>query len=130
LFVLANLLISVLGVNRAPRTLALFAAAAVALVTATIFTGGYVALWAIIAVGLFNSIMFPTIFTLAIDQLGEYTSKGSGVLNTAIVGGAIVPLAMGAMADTMGIQNAFIITLLCYAFIFYYAVWGYKVQHK
>jgi len=108
------------------KLLALNATMVVILVLISMMTEGYVALWSIVLVGLFNSIMFPTIFTLAIDGLGKHTSQGSGILCLAIVGGAIVPLLMGVLADSFGIQNSFIITVLCYAYIFYYAVKGFK----
>jgi len=108
------------------KLLAFNAIMVVLLVVLSMLTEGQVALWSIVLVGLFNSIMFPTIFTLAIDGLGKHTSQGSGILCLAIVGGAIVPLLMGVLADNFGLQNSFIITVLCYAYIFYYAVKGYK----
>lgn len=98
------------------------------LVLMTMMLSGQFAMWTIICVGLFNSIMFPTIFTLAIDGLGENTSKGSGVLCMAIVGGAIMPLIMGAASDAIGIQLAFFIPFLGYVYVLYYALNGYK--HK
>jgi FHS family L-fucose permease-like MFS transporter len=82
-------------------------------------------MWAILAVGLFNSIMFPTIFTLAIDGLGRHTGQGSGILCMAIVGGALVPVLQGYFADTIGIQKAFILPVLCYAYIAYYGWRGH-----
>ena len=82
-------------------------------------------MWTIIAVGLFNSIMFPTIFTLAIDGLGPHTSQGSGILCMAIVGGALIPVAQGALADAIGIHYGFIIAALCYIYIAWY---GAKVR--
>ena len=78
------------------------AIAASLLVTTSILTTGSVAMWAILAVGLFNTILFPSIFTLGIAGLGKLTGKGSGVLIAAIVGGAIIPLAQGALADRFG----------------------------
>ena len=108
------------------KLLAFNAIMVVVLVLTSMLTDGYIALWSIVLVGLFNSIMFPTIFTLAIDGLGQHTSQGSGILCLAIVGGAIVPLLMGVLADNFGLQNSFIITVLCYAYIFYYAVKGFK----
>ena len=68
--------------------------------------------------------MFPNIFALGIKGLGPMTSKGSGLIMTAVVGGAIVPLALGAAADKFGIQHAFVIPLICYLFIAYYGMWG------
>jgi FHS family L-fucose permease-like MFS transporter len=77
-------------------------------------------------VGLFNSIMFPTIFTLAIEGLGKHTSQGSGILCMAIVGGAIVPVAQGALADAIGIHHGFIIPVLCYLYIAWYGAKGLR----
>jgi MFS transporter, FHS family, L-fucose permease len=77
----------------------------------------------IILVGLFNSVMFPNIFSLGIEGLGPLTGKGSGLLVMAIVGGAIIPVAEGALADRIGIHHAFILPALCYIYIAYY---GYK----
>ena len=106
--------------------LAFNAAAAVALVILSMLTTGSVALWSILAVGLFNSIMFPTIFTLAIDGLGKHTGQASGILCTAIVGGALIPLLQGAVADSIGIHHAFFIPVLCYLYIVYYGLSGSK----
>lgn len=99
---------------------------ACALVATSILTSGSVAMWTIILVGLFNSIMFPTIFTLAIDGLGTLTGKGSGLLVMAIVGGAIIPLAQGALADNIGIHTAFILPAICYLYICFYGFVGSK----
>jgi len=107
------------------KVLAVHALAAVALVLISMATHGNVAMWTIIAVGLFNSIMFPTIFTLAIDGLGPHTSQGSGILCMAIVGGALIPVAQGALADAIGIHYGFIIAALCYIYIAWY---GAKVR--
>jgi len=76
--------------------------------------------------GFFNSIMFPNIFALAIKGLGTMTSKGSGLIMTAIVGGAIVPPLIGKVADKAGIQNSLVIPIICYLFIAYYGLWGSK----
>ncbi|MBA3850017.1 MAG: glucose/galactose MFS transporter [Opitutus sp.] len=111
-------------VFRPGHCLAFNAAAAVVLVLFTMLASGAAAMWAILAVGLFNSIMFPTIFTLAIDGLGRHTGQGSGILCTAIVGGALVPLLQGYFADKIGIQHAFFIPALCYAYIAYYGLRG------
>jgi FHS family L-fucose permease-like MFS transporter len=81
----------------------------------------------IIAVGLFNSVMFPTIFTLGIDQLGPLTGKGSGLMIMAIVGGAILPVLQGALADSIGIHMAFIMPAVCYLYIVYYGFVGSRV---
>jgi FHS family L-fucose permease-like MFS transporter len=111
-----------------PRVLAAFACAAFALVGAAIALHGPVAMAAILSVGLFNSIMFPTIFTLAIDGLGERTDDGSGVLCMAIVGGALVPVLEGAVADRVGVQAAFAVPLVCYAYIAWYGLVGSRMR--
>ena len=105
--------------------LAFNAAAAALLVLVAMRRPGHVSMWAILAVGLFNSIMFPTIFTLALDGLGRHTGQGSGILCMAIVGGAIVPVVQGVFADTIGIQMAFFLPILCYAYIAYYGAKGH-----
>ena len=96
------------------------------LVTISMLTSGHVAMWSIIAVGFFNSIMFPGIFSLGVAELGPLTGDGSGLLNMAIVGGAIVPLLQGFIADRIGIHHAFFLPVICYLYIFYYALVGSK----
>jgi len=81
----------------------------------------------IVAIGLFNSIMFPTIFTLGIAKIGPLTSKATSLLIMAIVGGAILPVAQGAIADSVGIHHAFVLPLLCYLFIAFYGFRGSRV---
>jgi MFS transporter, FHS family, L-fucose permease len=109
------------------KLLGLYGCIVIALVSFTIVTGGIVAMWTILAVGLFNSIMFPTIFTLSIDGLGENTAQGSGILCTAIVGGAIIPPLYGALADQVGLQLAFILPILCYVYIVFFGWKGSRV---
>ncbi len=104
--------------------LAFAAIAACVLVCISMLTTGSVAMWSIILVGLFNSVMFPSIFTLGIAELGPLTGDGSGILVMAIVGGAILPVLQGAMADRIGIHHAFILPAICYLYILYYAVRG------
>jgi MFS transporter, FHS family, L-fucose permease len=104
--------------------LAFAAMAACLLVCISMLSTGHIAMWSIIAVGLFNSIMFPSIFTLGIAELGPLTGDGSGMLVMAIVGGAVLPYLEGALADRIGIHHAFIIPAICYLYILYYAVWG------
>jgi FHS family L-fucose permease-like MFS transporter len=94
------------------------------LVLLSVLLTGQVAIWTILAVGLFNSIMFPTIFTLGIDGLGKRTSQGSSILIMAIVGGALIPVAQGALADNIGIHQAFILPAICYLYIVYYGFKG------
>ncbi|MCW9018126.1 MAG: glucose/galactose MFS transporter, partial [Kangiellaceae bacterium] len=97
---------------------------AIVLVSLAIVSKGSFAMWCILGVGLFNSIMFPTIFSLAINGLGKCTSQGSGILCLSIVGGAIIPLLQGMLADTINLQIAFILPAICYIYIAYYALWG------
>jgi FHS family L-fucose permease-like MFS transporter len=85
-------------------------------------------MWSILLVGLFNSIMFPTIFSLALNGLGKHTSQGSGILCLAIVGGAIVPLLQGVLADSIGVQLAFVLPIVCYGYIAYYGLVGSKPE--
>ena len=106
--------------------LALCATFAGALVTASMLLGGHTAMWTILAVGLFNSIMFPTIFSLGVAELGPLTGSGSGLLNMAIVGGAILPVIQGAIADQVGIHHAFVLPVICYLYILFYGLSGSK----
>ena len=112
-----------------PGKLLMFhALGAAALVLATMLATGPTAMWAVIAVGLFNSIMFPTIFTIAIDGLGKHTGQGSGILCMAIVGGALIPVIQGALADRIGIHHCFVIPVVCYLYIAWYGVAGHPVK--
>jgi len=104
--------------------LGLFALVAALLVCITMLTSGSIAVWSVILVGFFNSIMFPSIFTLGIAKLGPLTGDGSGLLVMAIVGGAILPVVQGAIADKIGIHHAFLLPVLCYLYIVYYAFRG------
>ncbi|RTE86289.1 MULTISPECIES: sugar MFS transporter [Gammaproteobacteria] len=106
------------------------ALAAVLLLLTTMTSSGTLAMWALIFVGLCNSIMFPTIFSLALQNLGDSRGQGSGILCLAIVGGAIVPLLQGLLADQVGIQTAFVVPLVCYLYIAFYGYKGYKPQTK
>ena len=111
---------------RTGTVLGFAAAMASLLVCISMLTGGHVAMWSIILVGLFNSVMFPSIFTLGIAELGPLTGDGSGLLVMAIVGGAILPVAQGALADRLGIHHAFFLPAICYLYIIYYALKGSK----
>jgi len=110
----------------AGKVLAFNAACSISLILLAVVLDGPVAMWSILAVGLFNSIMFPTIFSLAINDLGDAASHGAGVLCLAIVGGAIIPLIQGVLADLIGVQLAFILPIFCYAYIAYYGLVGSK----
>lgn len=122
--------IGVLVMQRiAPRLALVFnAAAACVLVALAIVSSENLAMCAILAVGFFNSIMFPTIFSLAIKDLGAHTSEASGILCLSIVGGAVVPLLQGALADLIGLQPAFFLPILCYVFIVWYGMKGCRVS--
>ncbi|MGD1108310.1 MAG: glucose/galactose MFS transporter, partial [Terracidiphilus sp.] len=108
------------------KLLGIFGFAAVALVLIAMLGSGHVAIAAVVLCGFFNSIMFPNIFTLGIAGLGQMTSKGSGLIMTAIVGGAVIPALLGWAADRYGIQHAFVIPLFCYLYIAWYGLWGSK----
>jgi FHS family L-fucose permease-like MFS transporter len=94
------------------------------LVTASMVLGGHSAMWTILAVGFFNSIMFSTIFSLGVAELGPLTGSGSGLLNMAIVGGAILPVIQGAIADRVGLHHAFMLPVICYLYIIFFALSG------
>jgi hypothetical protein len=96
------------------------------LVEVSMLVGGHIAMWRILAVGFFNSIMFPTIFSLGVAELGPLTGTGSGILNMAIVGGAILPVVQGAIADRVGLHHAFFLPVICYLFILFYGLSGSK----
>jgi FHS family L-fucose permease-like MFS transporter len=83
-------------------------------------------MWTILAVGFFNSIMFPTIFSLGVAELGPLTGSGSGLLNMAIVGGAILPVIQGVIADRVGLHHAFVLPVMCYLYILFYGLSGSK----
>jgi FHS family L-fucose permease-like MFS transporter len=111
---------------KAGYLLALCAISAATLVTVSMMMAGHVAMWSILAVGFFNSIMFPTIFSLGLAELGALTGNGSGILNMAIVGGAILPVLVGAIADHVGLRNALILPVICYLYILFYGLSGSK----
>ncbi|MBT3873084.1 MAG: sugar MFS transporter [Flavobacteriaceae bacterium] len=104
------------------RVLSIFALLAIVLIVISINTVGLVSMWSILAVGLFNSIMFPTIFTLTLEGLGDLKAQASGLLCMAIVGGAIIPFAFGSLIDGFGFKTAFILTMICYGYILYYGM--------
>ncbi len=111
------------------KTLAFNALGSILLVLVATFGEGKLAMWAILAVGLCNSIMFPTIFSMALHGLGKFTGQGSGILCMAIVGGAVVPFVQGMFADTIGLQPSFMVPAVCYLFILYFGV-KYANLHK
>ncbi len=102
------------------KVLSIFALLAILMIVISINTQGLLSMWSILAVGLFNSIMFPTIFTLTLEGLGDLKAQASGLLCMAIVGGAIIPFVFGSLIDNFGFKTAFILTLICYGYIMYY----------
>lgn len=120
-FIALNYLCFLLGKGNAARTLGVFCLAILALLAIAILGAGQVAFWSVIAVGLFNSIIWSNIFTLAIKGLGKYTSQGSSLLVMAVVGGAIIPLGMGKLVDTWGIQWALLLPAISYLYLLFYS---------
>ncbi|WP_347174702.1 sugar MFS transporter [Polaribacter uvawellassae] len=104
----------------AGKVLSIFALLAISMIVISMSTTGLVSMWSILAVGLFNSIMFPTIFTLSLEGLGDLKAQASGLLCMAIVGGAIIPFFFGNLIDGFGFKTAFILTIVCYGYILFY----------
>ena len=126
IFIILNILAFLAGRSSPGRTLAIFATVNVILLFITIFSGGYIAMWTILGIGIFNSIMYSNIYTLSIAGLGKYTSQGSSLLVMAILGGAIVPVIQGAVADSIGIQKALFLPVLCYLYIVYFGYYCWR----
>lgn len=120
IFIVLNLLAFYFGKSAPARTLSIFALVNVALVLISIFNNGHISMWALLGVGLFNSIMWSNIFTLSISGLGKYTSQGSSLLVMSILGGALVPLIQGGLADVIGIQYSFFLPVLCYLYVAFF----------
>ena len=108
------------------RLVGIFATSGAALLIVSMLTHGQVAIWTLVICGFCNSVQFPNVFALGIAGLGPLTSRGSGLINTAIVGGAIIPYLIGALADKIGIQGAFVLPMACYLYIAWYGIWGSK----
>ncbi|AUW59635.1 glucose/galactose MFS transporter [Sphingobium sp. SCG-1] len=113
---------------RAETVLAAFSVGAFVVMLVTVFTTGPIAMWSLILVGLFHSIMFPTIFALGIRGLGPLTEEGSGLLIMAIAGGALV-IVQGWIADNYGLQSSFLLTAACEIYVLFYALWGSRPTH-
>jgi FHS family L-fucose permease-like MFS transporter len=126
IFLVLNYLAFLFGKSLPARTLFIFALCAVCLLVTSLFTQGSVAMWTVIGIGLFNSIMWSNIFTLAISGLGKDTSQGSSLLVMAILGGALLPVLQGFLADGIGVHNSFIIPIISYLYIAFYGIIGYK----
>jgi FHS family L-fucose permease-like MFS transporter len=117
---------ALMSVIKAEKMLVVLGILGVVLMLVSMFTTGQVAIWSLVLCGLANSIMYPTIFALGIAELGPMTSKGSGVITIGNVGGAVIPPLFGFLADKVGIQYAFVLPIICYIFIAYYGLSGYK----
>jgi len=115
---------------RPPAVLATTAVCALILILVSVTSTGYLAVWTMIAVGLFNSIMFATIFSLSVNGLGKYTTQASGILSTAIVGGAIISLSQGILKDASSWGISFLIPMACYVYIVFYGLNGYKSRYN
>jgi MFS transporter, FHS family, L-fucose permease len=110
----------------APKLLSFFAAGALVCVLITLWASGSAPVWALVLLGFFHSIMFPTIFALSLKGLGPYTKLGSSLLVMSIIGGAVCPAIMGLISDATNIQRAFVVPLVCYIYVLYFAARGYK----
>ncbi len=110
----------------APKLLSLFATGALACVLIALLASGVAPVWAIVLLGFFHSIMFPTIFALSLKHLGSHTKLASSLLVMSIIGGAICPAVMGLISDASDIQHAFIVPLICYVYVLYFALRGYR----
>ncbi len=116
-FIVLNILGFLIGKAAPARTLSIFAGICVLLLASSIVNTGTYAMYSILGIGIFNSIMFSNIYTLSIAGLGKYTSQGSSLLVMAILGGAIVPVIQGALADQIGVQTSLILPVVCYLYI-------------
>jgi FHS family L-fucose permease-like MFS transporter len=110
------------------RLLSIFAIGCLASVSVALLASGIVPVWAVVLIGFFHSIMFPTIFALGIKNLGPLTKRGSSMMVMAIIGGAFFPAIMGRISDASNIQTAFIVPLICYVYVLYFAFSGYKIS--
>ncbi len=126
IFLILNLIVFLLGKSIPQRTLFLFAFVNIVLLFIALLNGGAVAMWSIIAIGLFNSIMWSNIFTLAIAGLGKHTGQGSSLLVMMILGGAVLPVIMGMVADRFGVHASYIVPVFSYLYIAFYGINGYK----
>src|SRR5579872_4304270 len=117
---------AIMGKIAAPRLLSVFAAGSVISLLIVLAATGFAPVWAIVLLGLFHSIMFPTIFALSLKNLGPYTKLGSSLLVMSIIGGAVCPAIMGRISDAWNIQLAFVVPLVCHAYVLYFALRGYR----
>lgn len=127
-FLVLNYFMFILAKSKPSRTLGIFAIANICLIIATLILEKEISLWCILSVGLFNSIMFSNIFTLAIKGLGKFTSQGSSLLVMMILGGAVIPPLQGMIADYFGVQLAFLVPMICYAYLVWYGFVGCNIR--
>ncbi len=128
-FAVLNYFLMMIGKGKANLVLSVFAVIAIILATTSMLTTGRVALWSIVSIGLFNSVMFPNIYALAVKGLDRSeVSLATGIINTFIVGGAVVPILMGMVGDAFNIQYSFIVPVICYLYILYFALVGSKLK--
>ncbi len=125
-FIALNFIGFLVGKSAPARTLAIFSTINVLLLISVMVNKGELAMYSVLGIGIFNSIMFSNIYTLSIAKLGVYTSQGSSLLVMAILGGAILPLVQGAVADQIGVHHSFILPLVCYLFILYFGIYCAK----
>lgn len=130
IFLVVNLLAFMAGRSLPHRTLLIFSLIAIVLLIITLTNQGQIAMWAVIGIGLFNSIMWSNIFTLAIEGLGKFKSQGSSLLVMMILGGAIVPVFQGMAADAYGVHTSFFVPVICYAYIAFYGWRGYRRKQE
>ncbi|MDZ7605516.1 MAG: sugar MFS transporter [Cyclobacteriaceae bacterium] len=129
IFMVLNLIAFRIGRSNASKTLLIFSIIIIGLLAFTMMSGGTIAMWTVLSIGLFNSIMWSNIFTLAIRDLGKYTSQGSSLLIMSVLGGAVVPWLQAMLADHLGgYHYSFFIPMLCYVYLAWYGLKGYKVK--
>jgi len=128
IFLAVNYIGFVVGGNRANRLLLIFSVIAIILLLIVAFGSGYVSFWCAVSLGLFNSIMWSNIFTLAIKDLGKYTSQGSSLLVMAIVGGALMPRAQSWFIDNYNVQISYLVPVISYFYLAFYGWKGYRVK--
>lgn len=128
IFIGLNFIAMIAGRGKAASTLALFAGIVIVLLCTSVFSAGQLSMWTLLSIGLFNSIMWSNIFSLSIDGLGKDTAQGSSLLVMMIVGGALVPLLVGKLADieAIGLQKSLLVSVICYAYLLFYGIWGYR----
>jgi len=125
-YIALNFVAFYFGKGRPAATLTIFSAVVIGLLFITALGSGAFAFWSVLSIGLFNSIMWSNIFTLAIKDLGKHTGQGSSLLVMAVVGGAIIPPLQGILADSAGIQISYLLPIVCYFYLLFYGLVGYK----